>query len=274
MNKKPLVSVLIPCYNHEDYIIECLTSVLKNDYENKEIVVIDDGSRDNSATIIKKWVHDNKASISVDFLKRENRGLTKTLNELIQRSKGEYICILASDDLLTHNSISVRVQALVNHPNKLAVIGDAHVIDSEGTQILDSAIEDLYYGNKNKYTTDEALKNCVIKEWSIPGPVMMAKRSLYDIIGIYPEDLVAEDLNFYLQVIGRGLLLFIDEFVAFYRVHDLNSCRIPKNQKQIMLTIIKSHWNNIKYYEFKFKAMISLLLVKNIAFYIKRLLTE
>ncbi|CAM3757711.1 glycosyltransferase family A protein [Mucilaginibacter galii] len=271
MNINPLVSVIIPCYNHESYILECLDSVINNDYKNIEIVVINDGSTDESASVIRKWIDDNSSSVPILFTDRENRGLAKTLNELVQTANGSYITLLASDDMLTPYSISVRVKSLQG-TSKLVVVGDAQVIDSESKIILQSAIVDLYHGDKANYLSDEKLKDSVIKQWSVPGPVMMAKKEVYNVIGPYPENILAEDLNFYLHVIGKELLLFIDETVALYRVHDLNMCRNPKHKKKIVASIIKSYVNNIQYYSNSRKVHISYLILRNMLGYVKKML--
>ena len=94
MTLLPLVSVLIPCYNHSEYVVECLNSVVKNDYGNTEIVIIDDGSNDNSANKIEEWINNNKSAVKTKFLTRANKGLAKTLNELLTLSTGDFICLL------------------------------------------------------------------------------------------------------------------------------------------------------------------------------------
>lgn len=274
MNKAPLVSILIPCYNHEKYVVNTLNSILNDTYPTKEIIIIDDGSKDNSVAEIERWAEDNSKNIVVNFLSRPNKGLSATLNELVKLANGEFVTMLASDDLLTSNSIAVRVKALQNNPQKYVVIGDAYVIDSEGNKTLNSAIVDLYYGNKDNYKTDDGLKHSVVNQWSVPGPVMLARKSVYDIIGLYPENLLAEDLNFYLQVIGRGLLMFIDETVAEYRVHDFNLCRAPEHKKNIILAIVKSYLNNLKYYDNKNKIRMLRLALWNGLAYMKNSLLK
>ncbi|MDB5248565.1 MAG: glycosyl transferase family 2 [Segetibacter sp.] len=262
----PLVSVLIPCYNHEKYVDQALNSVVDNSYSNKEIVIIDDGSTDGSYEKIKIWASKNSHLIKVRAFTRENKGLATTLNELIELAAGEFLCLLASDDLLITDSIEKRIAVLLQNPDKLVVIGDAKVINTEGEVIMQSAIEDLYFGKKSNYLTVEGLKYSVINEWSIPGPVILVKKSLYNLIGSYPTNLLAEDLNFYLQVIGRELLIFVDEPVALYRVHDLNTCRHPSNKKRIVSSIIKSYFNNLRY----FKGRNKIYLFIKLASYIRR----
>lgn len=94
----PLVSILIPSYNHELYIKEALDSSLNQTYDNFEILVLDDGSRDSSVSIIKEYA--NKYPDKIKFFEQENSGLAKTMNKLINLAQGKYLSLLASDDVL------------------------------------------------------------------------------------------------------------------------------------------------------------------------------
>jgi glycosyltransferase involved in cell wall biosynthesis len=146
----PLVSILIACYNHELYIKECLESILADGYQNFEIILIDDGSTDQSSEIIKEWIVKNP-TINIQYESQDNIGLTKTLNKLITIAKGDYLCMLASDDKLVSGGIQKRINGLHENPTKMAIIGDAYVINSKSEIIFNSAIEDLWLGNKQNY---------------------------------------------------------------------------------------------------------------------------
>jgi glycosyltransferase involved in cell wall biosynthesis len=258
MNCQPYVTVAIASYNHSQFINYCLDSVKKDNYLNKEILIIDDGSTDNSIEIIENWITQNP-DIITRLIKRENKGLNATLNELVRNCSTEYFCLLASDDALMQNGISKRIDLLEKSPNKLAVIADAVVINSKNEIIYQSAIEELYRGNKENYMTDGKLKYSIINEFSIPGPVLLVKRKLYDVIGPYPN-LFAEDIFFYLKVIGMELLIFLDEPVAYYRSHENNTGGNKKYAKEINKTFVVSYLKNMKYY----KGRLKLLLIKKL----------
>lgn len=91
---QPLVTVIIPSYNHERYISQSIESVVFQSYKNIEIIVIDDGSKDQSVTLINGLA--DKYGFIV--IARENRGVAKTLNEGIGLARGKYMSFLASDD--------------------------------------------------------------------------------------------------------------------------------------------------------------------------------
>ena len=249
-----LVSICIPSYNHSLFLKHSLDSILQESYPNIEIDILDDGSTDSSVKIIQNWGQANP-NVKLRLEVQENRGLNFTLNKLVRNANGKYICFLSSDDALFSDSISKRVEILKKHPNKLVVIGDSKVINSNNDVVHQSAIEDLYNGNKSNYITDEKLKYSVINEFSIPGSNLLVEKKLYEIIGPYPP-IFAEDINFYLRVIGLGLLIFLDEPVNYYRVHNNNTGGNKKHRKQLNKTFIYSYLNNFGLFEWKYKLIL------------------
>lgn len=268
MNKSPLVTIGIPSFNHGKYIQFCLDSIRDEGYANKEIIIIDDGSSDDSIEQINNWKVGNPG-IPITLIARENKGLNATLNELLANSTGEFFCLLASDDAFLKNAIDVRLEVFRKQPEKYIVIGDAKVMDENNNIIMDSAITDLYKGNKENYKTDDLLLHSAVKEWSVPGPVAMMRKDLYDIIGKYPENQFAEDINFYMKTIGLRLLAFIDFPVALYRVHSNNTGGNPKFAKQLSMAFIKAYVANIKYYPFKLQLRIIKKLAGRVYLYLK-----
>ena len=242
----PLVSVVVPLYNHEHYIKIAVESVLSQDYPNMEIIVIDDGSTDNSAAVVEAIIANSRESIRI--IKKQNEGITKTLNLGIRSSRGEYICILASDDYLLPGSITCRVEFLEGNRQKLAVFGDAVVVDSNGRQVYQSAIEQLHNGKKSFLKIDTLLASEIVFRWSVPGPVFMARRALYDEIGFYDENILVEDWDFYLRIACKNLLGFIDRYVAAYRIHDSNSYTTRSKQEKYLRSFVQAASKNIDNY--------------------------
>ncbi|OYQ74963.1 glycosyltransferase family 2 protein [Wohlfahrtiimonas chitiniclastica] len=112
----PLVSVIIPCYNHEQFVQECIQSVIDQDYKNIELIIIDDGSKDQSVQKIEEMRSQcEKRFVRFEFRHRPNKGLCATLNEALDLIQGEYVAISASDDLSLQNRISVSLDAIRQH---------------------------------------------------------------------------------------------------------------------------------------------------------------
>lgn len=259
----PLVSIRIPAYNHEKYIHACLNSVLSEDYPNKELVIINDGSTDGTDHQIRGWIDQHGDELPVKYVSRENRGLTKTLNELIAMCHGDYLVSLASDDLLENGGIKARVEYLEKHGEKDAVIGDCMVIDGAGLIVFKSALTGLYAANTEKYATDDGIQEEVIWNWSIPGPVLMVRRGIYKKIGLYDIGAVVEDWDLYLRMVSMGLLGFIPSIVASYRLHEGNVSR-DGNEAYVRRALLRAGIRNIA----RFKGKSRLLLLKKIAVYL------
>jgi glycosyltransferase involved in cell wall biosynthesis len=225
---KPLVSILIPLYNHERFISQCLDSIAQDPYSSKEIIVLNDGSTDNSLDTVQKWHIKNNDKLSSLFtLKtRGNMGVCRTLNELVSMAQGEYIALLASDDFLLPGGIQARVDYLQENPDKLAVFADCTVVGKDSNLICKSGIEDLRGGRK-RYLINESLCGYeLVFHWCVPGPVFMARRETYQIVGLYDETLLVEDWDYYLRLVSRNALGFMDYTVAGYRLHDTNMVKM------------------------------------------------
>ncbi len=243
----PLVSVLIPVYNHERFLPRCLDSVLEDDYPAKEIIVIDDGSTDGSAAALRSWHAANRGRLEgrFEFLSRPNKGVTKTFNELVSLARGEFIILLASDDHLLPGGIRARLDYLRRHDEKLAVFADCVVIDDEGRKLHDSGIEGLYPGRKRYLLRDELLPFEFAFFWCVPGPVFMARRSTYEIIGKYDETLAVEDWDFFLRLAARNAVGFLDYPVAAYRIHGGNSINSASARFSGHLeSMLRTAWQN------------------------------
>ncbi len=111
-NNLPLVSVVVPCYNHEKYVKETIESIINQTYKNIELIVIDDGSKDNSVQVIQEMADKH----GFTFVHRPNKGLSATLNEGIRLSKGKYFCAIASDDILMLEKIEKQVTFMEANP--------------------------------------------------------------------------------------------------------------------------------------------------------------
>jgi alpha-1,3-rhamnosyltransferase len=219
----PLVSIIIPAYNHEKFIAYTLDSVVNDSYPNKEIVIINDGSKDNTDGVIVDWVKLNQERISVSYVKRENKGICATLNELIRLSSGKYLLVVASDDALYGNTITERVSLLeqTEKDGKLVLISDAQVIDENNNIIRPSSME-MNKGNKNKFITEEGILEELISRPSTVGAIALINKSIYKTIGSYPEDTFIEDWFFYQRAASIKAILFWDKVVSQYRVHSSN----------------------------------------------------
>lgn len=126
LSHTPIISVIIPAYNHEKYVEEAIMSVLNQDGVEFELIVINDGSSDKTGVIISELY--NKYGFT--YISRDNRGLIKTIVEALQIAKGKYISLLASDDSYLENRLSFAVRLFETLPSGITTIfGKATIVD-------------------------------------------------------------------------------------------------------------------------------------------------
>lgn len=114
--KRPLVSIISPCYNGENYVGRMLDSILEQTYDNIELICVDDGSEDGTGTVIEKYIPMfEKAEKTLLLFKQENLGQAAAVNKGLKKISGEYLAWIDCDDFLTADSIEKRVDFLESH---------------------------------------------------------------------------------------------------------------------------------------------------------------
>lgn len=219
----PRVSILVPAYNHENYIIPTLESCKNQHLEPTELLILDDGSSDRTFELAQAWANANQTQFArVNVRKQENKGLCATLNLLIQEARGEYVTLLASDDLLVENSLRCRVEFLEARAELWAVFGDSSPINERGDPLADSALTGLgVRTNKRALANRRLLPYELILRWNGYGPVLMVRKSAFSAVtgvGLYDESLYFDDKDMYYRLLGKGKIAFLDRVVAKYRV--------------------------------------------------------
>ncbi|HTV86711.1 MAG TPA: glycosyltransferase [Dyella sp.] len=237
----PLVSVLIPAFNHERFVQRCLDSVLEDLYPHKEIVIIDDGSSDRTHDRIVEWIARHGNKLRVEYARRGNKGIAATLNELAARARGEFLRLGASDDYLLPGGLETQVRYLMTHPRKQAVVGDSIVVDERGLILHGSGMHDLHGANKKLYRSDEGIRRAVISQWAIGGPVAMIRKSALDTLDRWTEGLRIDDWDFFLRLAARDGLGFIDVSVCAYRIHGDNFSKTRHRETRIVNLVESRH---------------------------------
>lgn len=137
-NMTAKASVIIPCYNYEKYIEESIKSVLLQDFDGFELIVVNDGSQDNSLDAIYRAVEKYKKSskaIGVKVIDQENKGVSAALNKGINSSVGEYILTHDADDIMCEGRIRLQVNYLEKNPEVGCVGGKTQRIDANNNVV-------------------------------------------------------------------------------------------------------------------------------------------
>lgn len=227
---EPLVTVIIPAYNHEKYIEECLESVINQTFPNLEIIVINDGSKDNTDETIRRLIA--RKSRSITYLSKENEGLCKTLNLGLEMAHGKYLSFIASDDVWLPSRIEEGVLLLESNRNIGMVFSDAFFANFDEK----SAVRYSEYKPKIKKLFKNSIQNSDIYEAMLVENIVLAltvliRKECIDNVGIFDESLEYEDYDMWLRVSNKYPIAYIDKPLAFYRIHDNN----VSNNSKIML---------------------------------------
>lgn len=232
----PLVSVIVPSYNHEKFITECVESIMQQTYKNFELTVIDDGSKDGTRDILKQL----QDKYGFNLILQENIGLTSTLNKGIQNwGTGKYISFCASDDYWALDKLEKQVAVMEQNPEFAVCFGKVYMIDLEGN-ILPYLTETANKQLKGGYI----FKEIILQEFHPPVNSLF-RRSIFDEVG-YFKATWAEDFYMDLKISEKYPFGFIDDYLNYYRrspeTHNVKAKMT--NQK-----IIYSHLDSINEYK-------------------------
>ncbi|MEQ1636923.1 MAG: glycosyltransferase [Methylococcales bacterium] len=226
---QPLVSIIVPCYNHEKYVTKTIESIVNQTYKNIEIIVLDDGSSDNCPILLEAL----SKQYGFYYEHQKNKGLPATLNKAIRLAKGEFISIIASDDIMALDKINLMVNEFKNLDNDYAVTcGDVKFIDSDGNEIsinlYNFTLDTLVSCQTFSMHDLDVLKKFgeyakLIKDNHISAVSALIKKQALIDVGLYEEYIFIEDWNMWLKLSKQYKFKYIDKVVAFYRVHDSNS---------------------------------------------------
>ena len=167
----PKVSLIVPIYNVESYLTDCLDSLIRQDYENLEIILVDDGSTDSSLDIANRYGQNHP---NIHVLTKPNGGLSDARNYGIDHSSGEYCCFVDSDDWVADQYVSAMVQAL-DDGCEMVVCDMEYVYDdgqttfsSGGTFISSSVTSDPELININNSACNKLVKTTIVKSFLFP----------------------------------------------------------------------------------------------------------
>lgn len=236
---RPLVSMVIPCYNHMDYVQQSISSIINQDYENIELLIIDDGSSDKSVEVIETMLDAcRKRFVRFEFRSRENRGLSATLNEALEWANGIYFAALASDDVLLPTKTSKLIACLQREPVAAAAFGGAEIIDDSGHII------GIFKSINTICDFDDMLTHRVI----VSAPSQLLDVKALKAVGGYTAGVYIEDWYLWLKLTAAGYKLkFIEDTLVRYRQHDSNISKNVAKMHESRLKILEPYQSHRKY---------------------------
>ncbi len=238
----PLVTAVIPVYNHEKYVAESIRSILQQTYRNIELIVINDGSRDRSHERILPLIPEcRERFVRFEYINRENRGLSATLDQALGMAKGKYISGLASDDVALPEKIRLLVEALESKDDSYAAaFGDALFIDKEGRPLFQDEHDSLSADSRGRpqarfldfYTSDRKFDTkgpefgtykTLLHGNYLPAMSSLIRTDELREAGDWAKGNILEDWEMWLKLSKKYKFAFVDEAVALYRWHPFNT---------------------------------------------------
>lgn len=220
----PTVSVVIPTYNHARYIRYALDSVIRQNYQNLEVLVIDDGSTDNTANLVKPY------RPRINYIYVKNSGTPSALNRGLSLTVGKYICWLSADDVFLGDKVAKQVALMEREPGLGFCYTSFMVIDAGGQKQYE--VHSPFFLNK-----EEAVKK-LMEGCYINGSSVMMRRSALAKTGFFDESLPqAHDYDLWLRLLRYSSCGFLDEILLAYRWHGQN---MSQNPNEACVQIVKN----------------------------------
>ena len=205
----PRVSVIIPLYNKQDYIEETLSSVKSQSFQNYECIIVDDGSTDNSAQLVREFII--KHNLSWTLITRENEGQAKARNLGVTFSNAEYLAFLDSDDMWSLDKLETQLNQIESNPGCVMVLSN-YLIFNEAS-------------GKTRIVKHKNARQMNIRWAELLGfggaleSVGLIRKSIFNSIGMFDENLsTSAGLDLSLRLQNHGEISLIDHVGMYYRI--------------------------------------------------------
>jgi len=228
MSESGLVSVIIPCYNQAHFLDEAIESVITQTYPNREILVVDDGSSDSTAPVVRRYP-------LVRYVYQENAGPSAARNAGVEKSGGEYLVFLDADDRLLPEALEIGVDCLRQHPKCAFASGFCRLIVTDGSLL----------GNpqQRSIARDHYLAFlCRNYIWALSSVIY--QRTAFEIVEGFDTSLGrCEDYDLYLRITRDHPVFCHNQFVADYRLHGSSRSADHSLMLRDMLKVLDAQWD-------------------------------
>ncbi len=194
-SKSKTVSIILPAYNRANLIGRAIDSVINQSYKNWELIIVDDGSTDNTKEILKPYLSTNS---NFEYIFHSNRGAALSMNKGIELSSGAYITFLGSDDEYMNNHIDLRVKYLYSNPHVDILHSTAKIVGNE------------YVKDKNNLSKKIHLNDCIL------GGTLFGKREVYQKLGGFKKVSYSPESEFLERAEKRFNIIKINEPTYIY----------------------------------------------------------
>jgi glycosyltransferase involved in cell wall biosynthesis len=205
-------TIILPCYNGARWVSRAIESILDQTYENFELLIIDDGSTDNSKATIAPHLRDER----VRYIYQSNKGFSVAINNGIKASNGSLIGFIGQDDLWMPNKLELQMKYLNKHVDVDLVFSDYYSIDPQGQILREIKASVPTFRTRQEVITRLFLGNFIGFE------TVLIKRKCFDEVGFFDERMTAfSDHDMWLRIIGSLNIGYFNQSLVKKREHDL-----------------------------------------------------
>ena len=256
----PLVSIVVPNFNYARFLPECLESLLSQSYQNLEIIVVDDGSTDNSVEVLKRY------SARIKYFVLENNGVNHARNFGLRASGGEYVAFCDSDDWWEPNKIELQLQLLSANQDLSLVYCGINIIDFENSTKIYS--EPKYRGQVGR----EILRYPTRALVKLGASTALLRKSFLDLYEITWNDslkLPSEDINFFNKIALKSEIDYVIGPLVNYRQHPYSRSKMSAREyvlgnRQSFCDFARYSRGQLKYHQLQISWMrLNILLTKH-----------
>ena len=265
MEEIPLVSVGVVTYNHENFIRDCVDSILAQSYGNIEIVISDDGSTDGTVDILQEYKRKNPHKLKL-ILSSVNQGITKNAKNLHFNCKGKYFSLVDGDDIISPEKISLQVEYMEKNHKCAISYHNFEIFDSKSCKTLG-------YAQNLKYAPHGGIETLFVKGLFNGSPSSMALKEKTPVNGFDERVSHSPDWLYWLETLANGgEIQYINLILGRYRRHGKNITVTEPTTSMMfekMLTVLiitRKHPHLLKYYP----ALMKDILERLIHNYLKR----
>ncbi len=221
---EPTVSIIIPTYKHRDFVLATLDSVFAQTFTDYEVIVINDGSPDDTAAVLRPLAEAGR----IRYIEQANTGQSKARNRGISEARGEFIALLDDDDLWPPDKLEWQVAAMAHHPEAGVIAGLADIMDVNGHH--------LYWTDfVPEFTFESTLVRC---PFTSPGQTLIRASLLREVGGLDPSIWGTDDWDLWLRIAKKSRILSEERSALLYRRHEGNAsqdfCRMLDNSCQVL----------------------------------------
>jgi glycosyltransferase involved in cell wall biosynthesis len=206
------VSIIIPSYNCEKYLPVALESALQQTYQDFEIVIVDDGSRDTTRQIVDKYSKDSPDKIR--YIYQDNQGLAVARNTGIKAAKGQLIALLDADDVWLPDRLQEGIRIMESDQNIGLVHANITRISEEG-EIIGTP------KRQKQFLTGSIFEHIFLRKADIPCPTVLFRKECCNRVGLFDPNLArlgCEDRDLWLRIAQKYKIVYVDKVLALYRM--------------------------------------------------------